>query len=83
MDTLNEYLNATPAEQDAEREKRGWSPRPTAAPTHRKPVILTAQMILANRERDRKRTLPPTHRGEPRPTLDELRTVNGNLARHA
>lgn len=35
MDTLNDYLNATTAEQDTERAKRGWNPRPPAAYTHR------------------------------------------------
>ena len=81
MDTLNDYLNATPAEQDAERAQRGWAPRPPIAHAHRKPGRITSADILASRRRLAARTTPNTHRGEPRPILDELRAVNANVGR--
>ena len=56
------------------------STKPPIAHTHRKPVIITAQMIFERRARLAARTTPNTHRGEPRPILDELSTVNGLLA---
>ena len=81
MDTLNDYLNASPAEQDAEREKRGWAPRPPIVHTHRKPVIITAQMIFEHRARLAARATPNTHRGEPRPVMEELRFNTANAGR--
>ena len=59
MDTLNDYLNATPDEQDAERSRRGWAPRPPAAHTHRgQPVDFSLQ---GHREAT-KPARTPTHR---------------------
>ncbi len=59
MDTLNDYLNATPADQDAERAKRGWAPRPPAAHTHRgKPV----EFALQGHHESTKTVRTPTHR---------------------
>ena len=54
---------------------------PPLAHTHRKPGTITAQDIFSHRAREAARTAPPTHRGEPRPILDELRTVNANVGR--
>lgn len=53
--------------------------RPPIVRTHRKPGPITSTDVLDARRRfaDYK----PTHRGEPRPILDELRAVNANLAR--
>ena len=81
MDTLNDYLNATPAEQDAERARRGWAPRPPIVHTHRKPGTITAQAIFEHRARLAARTTPNTHRGEPRPVMEELRFNNTNAGR--
>lgn len=55
------------------------TPRPPITNTHRKPGRITSTDVLDARRRfaDYK----PTHRGEPRPILEELRTVNANLAR--
>ena len=55
------------------------TPRPPIVRTHRKPGRITSTDVLAASRRfaDYK----PTHRGEPRPILDELRAVNANLAR--
>src|SRR5690606_9028159 len=35
MDTLNDYLNASPVEREAEKTRRGWAPKPPTAHTHR------------------------------------------------
>ena len=35
MDTLDDYLNASPAEREAEKARRGWETKPPAARTHR------------------------------------------------
>lgn len=59
MDTLNDYLNAPTAEQDAERSRRGWAPRPPAAHTHRgKPV----DFALQGHHEATKPARTPTHR---------------------
>ena len=79
MDTLNDYLNATPAEQDAERAKRGWAPRPPIVHTHRKPGRVTSADVLASRRR--LAGYEPTHRGEPRSVMEELRFNNTNAGR--
>ena len=81
MDTLDDYLNGSHDEQDAERAKRGWAPRPPIVHTHRKPVIITAQMIFEHRARLAARTTPNTHRGEPRPVMEELRFNTANAGR--
>ena len=58
---------------------------PTSTPpivhTHRKPGTITAQQIFEHRARLAARTTSNTHRGEPRPAIEELRTVNANLGR--
>lgn len=79
MDTLNDYLNATPAEQDAEREKRGWTPRPPIVHTHRKPGRITDADIIAHRRKEALRTEPPTHRGERRPIAEEFLAVTAQI----
>ena len=55
------------------------APRPPIVRTHRKPGPITSADVLDARRRfaDYK----PTHRGEPRPVLDELRAVNANFGR--
>ena len=64
MDTLNDYLNGSHDEQDAERAKRGWAPKPPTVHTHRgKPR--SWEMGGYHEATKPKRT--PTHRGEPRP----------------
>lgn len=75
MITMDDYFKATPHERAFVD-----SLKPPIAHTHRKPVIVTAPMIFANRKRDAERTAPPTHRGEPRPILTELATVDARLA---
>ena len=57
------------------------APRPPIAHTHRKPGTITAQAIFEHRARFAARTTAPTHRGEPRPIIDELRAVNANIGR--
>ena len=79
MDTLNDYLNASPVEREAEKTRRGWEAKPPAAHTHRKPGRITSADILASRRR--LADYEPTHRGEPRPVMDELRIVNANVGR--
>ena len=74
MDTLNDYLNATPAEQDAERAKRGWAPRPPIVHTHRKPGKPVTDGPRLPR-------LGAKHRGEPAPLLDQLRDVTRTTGR--
>lgn len=54
---------------------------PPIAHTHRKPVIIAAQMIFEHRARLAARITPNTHRGEPRPVMDELRFNNTNAGR--
>ena len=54
------------------------SARPPIAHTHRAPGRVTSADILASRRR--LATYEPTHRGEPRPILDELSAVNSLLA---
>lgn len=54
------------------------APRPPIVHTHRKPGKVD---VKAARARAYARTAAPTHRGEPRPTLDELRAVNANIGR--
>ena len=53
--------------------------RPPIVRTHRKPGRITSTDVLDARRRfaDYK----PTHRGEPRPILEELRAVNANFGR--
>ena len=64
MDTLNDYLNASPAEREAEKTRRGWDTKPPTAHTHRgKPRAW--EMDGYHEATREKRT--PTHRGEPRP----------------
>ena len=53
--------------------------RPPIVRTHRKPLRITSTDVLDARRRFAEHK--PTHRGEPRPILDELRAVNANLAR--
>ena len=55
------------------------TPRPPIVRTHRKPGRITSTDVLDARRRfaDYK----PTHRGEPRPAIEELRAVNANLTR--
>lgn len=81
MDTLNDYLNASPVEREAEKTRRGWEAKPPAAHTHRKPGRITSADILASRRRLAARTTPNTRRGEPRPVMDELRLNNTNAGR--
>ena len=52
--------------------------RPPIVHTHRKPG---KPDVHAARARALARTTEPTHRGEPRPALEELRTVNANFGR--
>ena len=54
------------------------APRPPIAHTHRKPAKAD---VTAARDRAKARLVAPTHRGEPRPTLDELRAVNRTAGR--
>lgn len=74
MHTLNDYLNATPAEQDAEHARRGWAPRPPIAHTHRKPgkPVTTGP---------RTARLDATHRADPRPLTEQLWDVTRTAAR--
>ena len=59
MDTLNDYLNASPAEREAEKTRRGWDTKPPAARTHRgKPR--SPEMDGYHESTKPKRT--PTHR---------------------
>ena len=55
------------------------TPRPPIVRTHRKPGRITSTDVLDARRRFAEHK--PTHRGEPRPALEELRAVNANLAR--
>ena len=55
------------------------TPRPPIVRTHRKPGRITSTDVLDARRRFAEHK--PTHRGEPRPILEELRAVNPNLAR--
>ena len=57
------------------------APRPPIVHTHRKPGTITAQAIFEHRARLAARTTPNTHRGEPRPVMDELRLNNTNAGR--
>ena len=54
------------------------APRPPIAHTHRKPGKAD---VTAARDRAKARLVAPAHRGDPRPTLDELRAVNANIGR--
>lgn len=54
------------------------SPRPPIVHTHRKPGKAD---VTAARDRAKARPVAPTHRGDPRPTLDELRAVNRTAGR--
>lgn len=54
------------------------APRPPIVHTHRK---MGKPDVKAARYRAHSRTTPPTHRGEPRPTIEELRAVNANIGR--
>ena len=68
MDTLNDYLNASPSEQDAERSRRGWAPRPPSAHTHRgTPRPFTIEGHHAATKPDR----TPTHRKPGPPIVPE------------
>ena len=59
MDTLNDYLNASPVEREAEKTRRGWEAKPPAAHTHRgKPR--SPEMDGHHEATKTKRT--PTHR---------------------
>ena len=79
MDTLNDYLNAPTAEQDAERERRGWAPRPPAAHTHRgKPVAFALQ----GHHEAMKPPRTPTHR-KPGPARVPERFAHLAIAREA
>ena len=79
MDTLNDYLNATPAEQDAERAKRGWAPRPPAAHTHRgKP----RDFSLQGHHEATKPARTPTHR-KPGPAAVPDKFAHLAIAREA
>lgn len=50
MNTLNDYLNATPAAQDEERARRGWKPRGDR------------YIVALIRNRDKRKQGLPTHR---------------------
>lgn len=66
MDTLNDYLNASPVEREAEKARRGWEAKPPTAHTHRdKP---RAWEMGGHHEATKpKRT--PTHRAEGNPVI--------------
>ena len=81
MITVADYFNGTEQEQEDERNRRGWAPRPPIVHTHRKPGTITAQAIFEHRARLAARTTPNTHRGEPRPVMEELRFNNTNAGR--
>ena len=57
------------------------APVPPIVHTHRKPGTITAQAIFEHRARLAARTTPNTHRGEPRPVMEELRFNNTNAGR--
>ena len=59
MDTLNDYLNASPVEREAEKTRRGWETKPPAAHTHRgKP----RGFALQGHHESTKAERTPTHR---------------------
>lgn len=61
MDTLADYLAASPAERAAENRRRGWQTR--REPTHRgepRPWAIAGYHAAMQKLRT------PTHRGEPR-----------------
>ena len=57
------------------------APAPPIVHTHRKPGTITAPAIFEHRARLAARTTPNTHRGEPRPVMEELRFNNTNAGR--
>lgn len=64
MDTLDDYLNASPAEREAEKTRRGWATKPPAAQTHRgKPLSWEMRGYIDGTKP--KRT--PTHRADMAP----------------
>ena len=79
MITVADYFNGTEQEQEDERNRRGWVPRPPIVHTHRKPGRVTSDDVLASRRR--LADYEPTHRGEPRPVMEELRFNNTNAGR--
>lgn len=59
MDTLNDYLNASPVEREAEKTRRGWDTKPPTAHTHRgKP----RDFALQGHHEATKPKRTPTHR---------------------
>lgn len=74
MDTLSDYLNASPSAQDEERARRGWAPRPPITHAHRKPGAPDTTGPRGARH-------DATHRGEPHPLLDQLRDVTKTAGR--
>ena len=68
MDTLNDYLNASPVEREAEKTRRGWETKPPTAHTHRgKPRPFTIEGHHAATKPDR----TPTHRKPGPPVVPE------------
>ena len=55
------------------------APRPPIVHTHRKPGRVTSADVLASRRR--LAGYEPTHRGEPRSVMEELRFNNANAGR--
>lgn len=59
MITVADYFNGTEQEQEDERNRRGWAPRPPIAHTHRgKPV----EFALQGHHESTKAGRTPTHR---------------------
>ena len=68
MDTLDDYLNASPVEREAEKTRRGWETKPPIVHTHRgKPRLFTIEGHHAATKPDR----TPTHRKPGPPTVPE------------
>lgn len=70
---MDDYFRSTPEER-----ARIDQQRPPSVHTHRRPGRISSADVLASRRRLTDYT--PTHRGEPRPILTELATVNSLLA---
>ena len=64
--TVADYFNSTKQEQEDERNRRGWTPKPPAAHTHRG---ASRSPVLAGHHEATKPERTPTHRAEGDPVI--------------